>query len=111
MNSCTRSVRVAALGLLALLGAGCASLPPGADYPKPVSNALAQPEETKLGRQFAAAARGHGGDSGFRILTAGVAGFLARAEMLNAAESALPVYKFIFRKDNKIGRLTDGVMG
>ena len=89
MMSWTRRARVAALGLAALLGAGCASLPPGADYPKPVSNALAQPEETKLGRQFVAAARGHGGDSGFRILTAGVAGFLARAEMLNAAERTI----------------------
>jgi putative cardiolipin synthase len=110
MNSCTRSVRVAALGLLALLGAGCASLPPGADYPKPVSSALAQPEETKLGRQFVAAARGHGGDSGFRILTAGVAGFLARAEMLNTAERTIDLEYFIFRQDESGRLLTDALL-
>jgi signal transduction histidine kinase len=46
-------------------------------FPKTVSSALAQPEETRLGKQFADAARARGGNSGFRILSVGVDGFLA----------------------------------
>jgi putative cardiolipin synthase len=106
----TQAMRVAALGLAALLAVGCASLPPGADYPKAASNALAHPEETKLGRHFEATAREHGGDSGFRILTAGVAGFLARAEMLNAAERTIDLEYFIFRQDETGRLLTDALL-
>ncbi|MGZ3240241.1 MAG: hypothetical protein ACXWJK_07610, partial [Burkholderiaceae bacterium] len=39
--------------LIVVLVTGCAGLPPGADYPKTVSSALAHPEQTRLGRQFA----------------------------------------------------------
>ena len=110
MNGSTRTLRFAALGLAALLAAGCASLPPGSDYPKVASNALAQPEETKLGRQFGAAARGHAGNSAFRILTAGVDGFLARAQMLNAAERTIDLEYFIFRQDETGRLLTDALL-
>ena len=69
--------------------------------------ALAHPEQTRLGGQFAAAAREHGGASGFRIITVGVDGFLARAQMIDAAERTLDLQYFIFRGD-ETGRLLTG---
>ena len=47
--------------LIVAVLSGCASLPPGADFPRTVSSALAHPEATRLGRQFEAAAREHDG--------------------------------------------------
>jgi putative cardiolipin synthase len=90
----------------ALLSA-CSTIPPGADFPKTPSRALEHPEETQLGRQFVAAAGKHDGNSGFRILTVGVDGFLARAQMIDAAEKTLDLQYFIFRGD-ETGRLLAG---
>ena len=91
--------RLSTLILLAALLAGCATLPPGSDWPKTSSSALAQPEETRFGRQFAGAAREHGGTSGFRMLAVGVDGFLTRVQMVNAAERTLDLQYFIFHAD------------
>src|SRR5258706_8895590 len=88
---------------------GCAGLPPGADYPKSVSAAFAHPEGTRLGRQFADAAREHGGNSAFRIINAGVDGFQLRMQMIDAAQSALDLQYFIFRGDETGRMLTDGL--
>jgi putative cardiolipin synthase len=83
----------------ALLAAGCATVPPGADAPKPVSHAFAAPEETALGRQFAAAERKHPGLSGFRLLPVGIDSFLLRMEMARAAQRSLDVQYFILQND------------
>jgi putative cardiolipin synthase len=88
---------------------GCAGLPPGADYPKPASAAFAHPEDTRLGRQFADAAREHGRNSAFRIINAGVDGFQLRMQMIDAAQSALDLQYFIFRGDETGRMLTDGL--
>jgi len=96
--------------LVAAFLSGCASLPPGSDFPKTASSALAQPEETRFGRQFANAARKHGGKSGFRMLAAGVDGFLTRVQMVNAAERTLDLQYFIFRADETGQLLTDAVL-
>jgi putative cardiolipin synthase len=93
----------AGLAVAAALIAGCASLP-GADYPRVSSVALANPEDTKLGAQFAVAVKLHDGNSGFRILTAGVDGFLTRVEMIGSAQKSLDLQYFIFRGD-ETGRL------
>src|SRR5512143_2480296 len=95
--------------IVALLG-GCASLPPGSDFPKTASTALAHPEQTRLGRQFSDAARQHGGNSGFRIIPAGADGFLVRMQMINAAERTLDLQYFIFRGDETGRLLTDAVL-
>jgi putative cardiolipin synthase len=92
-----------------LLG-GCALLPPGSDFPKTASTALAYPEQTRLGRQFESSARDHGGTSAFRILSAGVDGFLARAQMINTAERTLDLQYFIFRQDETGQLLTDALL-
>jgi putative cardiolipin synthase len=84
---------------LALL-AGCASLPPGSDYPKTASSALTQPEVTRMGRQLAAAKAEHPGTSGFKLLPVGIDGFLLRMEMAAAAQRTLDVQYFLIQSDN-----------
>ncbi|HLX79912.1 MAG TPA: phospholipase D family protein [Burkholderiales bacterium] len=98
-----------ALLVVALLG-GCASLPPGSDYPKTDSSAFAQPEQTTLGGVFAAAAREHPGNSAFRLLTVGVDGFLSRVQMVNAAQQTIDIQYFIFRADETGQLLTEAVL-
>jgi putative cardiolipin synthase len=98
-----------ALGL-ALLVAGCATLPPGADYPKYPSAALSASPRTSLSRAFAGAARSHPGQSGFRLLSAGTDGFLARLQMIDAAERSLDLEYFIFRQDASGRLLTSAVL-
>lgn len=90
--------------IIAACVSSCSALVPGANFPKTVSVALAHPEETGLGRQFESAATEHGGNSGFRIITLGVDGFLTRMQMIGAAERTLDLQYFIFRGD-ETGRL------
>ena len=90
--------------------AGCASLPPGSDFPKTASTAFAHPEQTQLGQRFESAARDHGDDSGFHLLSVGVDGFLVRAEMINTAQHALDLQYFILRQDETGQLLTDALL-
>jgi putative cardiolipin synthase len=96
--------RFAFLLLLVAFVSGCATLPPGSDFPKAPSSALTNATETRLGRQFDSAARVHDGHSGYRLISAGVDGLTARAEMIDAAERTLDLQYYIFRAD-KTGRL------
>ena len=93
--------------LIAVALVGCAGLPPGADFPKTSSVALAHPEETRLGRQFASAAHEHGEYSAFRVISAGVDGFRARMQMIDAAQRTLDLQYYIFRGDETGRMLTD----
>ena len=88
---------------------GCATLPPGSHYPKAASQAIADPQATRLGQQYAKASGQHSGRSGFRILNVGVDGFLARLEMINAAERTLDLQYYIFRGDETGRLLTDAL--
>ena len=90
-------------GLIALF-AGCASLPPGSDFPKTASSALTRPEQTALGRQLAGAKAEHPGMSGFRLLPVGIDSFLLRMELAKAAERTLDVQYFLIQSDDT-GRL------
>ncbi|NDP47917.1 MAG: phospholipase D family protein, partial [Sulfuriferula multivorans] len=94
---------------VAFLG-GCAGLPPGSDFPRTTSSALAHPEETRLGRQFENASREHAGHSGFRIIPVGADGFLTRMQMINAAQKTLDLQYFIFRGDDTGQQLTRAVL-
>ena len=96
--------------LIVAILSGCASLPPGSDFPKTASSALAHPEDTRFGRQFENAAREHNGNSGFRIIPVGADGFLTRMQMINAAERTLDLQYFIFRGDETGRLLTDAVL-
>jgi len=102
--------RPACVTLIIALLAGCVSLPPGSDYPKTISSALAHPEETRLGRQFEGAIRASRGNSGFRMLAAGVEGFLTRVQMANAAERTLDLQYYILRADDTGKLLADAVL-
>jgi putative cardiolipin synthase len=88
---------------------GCAGLPPGADFPKAASVALAHPEDTRLGQQFASAPHEHGEYSAFRIINVGVDGFQLRMQMVDAAQRTLDVQYYIFRGDETGRMLTDGL--
>jgi putative cardiolipin synthase len=96
--------------LLVAFTGGCASLPPGSSYPKTRSVCLCEPQTTRFGRQFAAAAAQSPGRSGFRIFNVGVDGFLMRLEMINAAERTLDLQYYIFRGDESGGLLTDALL-
>jgi len=88
-----------AIGVIAFL-AGCASLPPGSDFPKTSSNALARPEQTSMGQQLAKAKAEHQGKSGFELLPVGTDSFLLRMEMAQAAERTLDVQYFLIQSDD-----------
>ena len=96
--------------LITCVLSGCASLPPGSEFAKPVSAALDHPEQTRLGQQFDRAAREHDGNSGFRIIQVGADGFLTRMQMINAAERTLDLQYFIFRGDDTGKLLTGAVL-
>ena len=90
----------AALTAVALLAAGCATLPPGLDGPKEVSTALQNPESTALGKQFAAQAKAHPGLSGFRLVIDGTNSFLLHEQIAAKAERTLDVQYFLLRQDD-----------
>jgi cardiolipin synthase C len=96
--------------LLAFSLVGCASLPPGSDYPKTPSTALTEPEATKVGRQFATAAHEHGDESAYRIVSVGVDGFLLRMEMINTAERTLDLQYYILHGDESGRLLTEALL-
>jgi putative cardiolipin synthase len=93
--------------LLAALLMGCAGLPPGADFPKAASVALAHPEDTRLGSQFARASHEHGEYSAFRVISVGADGFRTRLQMIDAAQRTLDLQYYIFRGDETGRMLTD----
>jgi cardiolipin synthase C len=104
-------MRFRALLLIATLAAGgCAGLPPGADYPRTSSAALVQTEETPIGAVFAGQAREHAGNSGFRIMSVGVDGFLTRVQMIAAAKRTLDLQYYIFRGDETGRLLTEALL-
>ncbi len=92
-----------AVALAATLGVafftGCAGLPPGAHFPREASVTRVPPEATRLGAQWTEASRQRNGKSGFRLLNAGVDGFLTRVQMIDASERSLDLQYFIFRGD------------
>jgi putative cardiolipin synthase len=88
------------IALLLPLGlAGCASLPPAANQSKPVTKALDPSLGSRLGNAFRPMASGHGSDSGFRMVSAGIEGLTERIEMIDAAQHSLDLQYYIFRAD------------
>lgn len=79
---------------------GCSTIPPGSEYPRTDSWAIANPETTRLGQRFLTASREHEGKSGFQMINAGLDGFLLRVQMANAAEKTLDLQYYIFRADS-----------
>jgi putative cardiolipin synthase len=96
--------------LMAVTAAGCAGLPPGADFPRTRSQALENVEETPIGALFAAQSVEHDGNSGFRIMSVGVDGFLTRVQMIAAAKRTLDLQYYIFRGDETGRLLTEALL-
>jgi cardiolipin synthase C len=101
--------RIVLVAFAALLLGGCAGLIPGSGYPRLESAALPNPETTKIGRSFAAAAREQAGKSAFRLLPAGLDGFAIRMQMADGAERTLDLQYFIIQEDDT-GRLLTGAL-
>ena len=105
-----RATLIAAAWALALLGAGCASLPPGMDEPKPASIALADSEATTLGRRLAASEKAHPDESGFRLLIDGTDSFALHVEIADKAERTLDVQYFLLLQDDTGKLLLDSLL-
>jgi putative cardiolipin synthase len=71
--------------------------------------ALAHPEETHLGQQFASAAHEHEQQSAFRVVNVGADGFQLRMQMIDAAQRTLDLQYYIFRGDETGRMLTDSL--
>ena len=92
----TRGARIPlALGILLI--AGCASLPK--DYPRTHSTAFQDHETTRIGKEIAARAPQHPGESGFAIIRRGRQAFTARVALADLAEKAIDVQYFLWDSD------------
>jgi putative cardiolipin synthase len=83
--------------VLVCLLAGCATL--HREVPRPPSYAFDNPQQTSLGRGFAAQLAGQPGQSGFRLLPSGQDAFVARAALADAAERSLDLQYHIVAAD------------
>ena len=90
--------------LCALALAGCATLPPGHDFPRPAPVAPVHPPNAALVQPFEAAQSAHPGASGFRLYSIGVDGLLLRLELIRQAQRSLDLQYYIFHGDES-GRL------
>jgi putative cardiolipin synthase len=94
LRNLLRSVSLlAALGLVV----GCASLP--TDYPRTVSKALSQTDDTQLGRSLEPLVQSQAGQSGVHPLGNGVDAFVARLALARVAERSLDVQYYLFHND------------
>jgi len=93
------SIRLAFLCFICLLLGNCATTIP-TDYESPVSTALADPEETELGRFFQHDISAHPGESGVALVATGEQGFRARADLSNQAERSIDAQYYIWENDS-----------
>jgi putative cardiolipin synthase len=103
------TLRTWLVAFCAVLLSACATMPPGANYPKIASTALARPEVTDVGRKVEARAKAHPGLSGFRLFASGSDAFTLRVQMVDSAQRTLDVQYFIF-KDDDTGQLLMSAM-
>ena len=105
-----RRLAMLAAAAAAMFVAGCATLPPGSDFPKTASSAIAQSDDTTLGRQFALQSAQHPGLSGFHLFPRGIDGLLLRTQLVRSAQRSLDVQYFLFVEDYTGKLLLDGVL-
>ncbi|MGC3983297.1 MAG: phospholipase D family protein [Pseudorhodoferax sp.] len=91
--------------LCALWLPGCASLP--SEVQRPVSNALEQTEDTRLGHSIAEhiARTGQRHASGFRLLGATEAAYTSRLSLIDAADRTLDLQYYAILADPSTGQL------
>jgi len=83
--------------LTAALLVSCASV--RYDTPRPLSYAIDHPEETFLGRSFAAQLAEAPGRSGFHLLSSGQEAFLVRAALAESAQRTLDLQYYVVAED------------
>jgi len=106
----TRTAIAIAMVGVALLGAGCATLPPGMDAPKPASSALADPQTTTIGKRIAQGEKAHQGLSGFQLLIDGTDSFALHLAIADKAERTLDVQYFLVVPDDTGKLLLDSLL-
>src|SRR5215510_12665707 len=85
------------LALSVLLFVGCAVM--HKDYPRTASTAFPDHESTAIGKEIAALAAQHPGESGFAIIRRGRQAFTARVALADLAEKSLDVQYFLWERD------------
>lgn len=95
---------------MCLLAAGCAALPAQVALQKPASKALDPSQPTTLGTIFSPLAAEHAGESGFRLVSAGLDGLTARIEMIDSAERAIDLQSYIFHADGSGNLVAQALM-
>ena len=97
--------------IVMLLGTlqGCASLPTGVQ--RPVSSALANPLETRMGQAVAARAARSGGrsDSAFALVGSAELAFTSRMTLIKAAQKTLDIQYYAIFADDTTERLFDAL--
>ncbi|MGI9344474.1 MAG: phospholipase D family protein, partial [Gammaproteobacteria bacterium] len=88
---------LAAVLLLALVVAGCVSVP--FDYPKEPSEAVAASAATELGAESANWAAEHNGASGILLLLSGMDALGARLALMQGAEVSIDAQYFLLKPD------------
>ena len=86
-------------GLALAMLAGCSSLP--RDVERPVSHALSQPQQTKLGQwvQERRPATARSRDSGFQLLGSPETAFASRIALIEAAQKTLDIQYYAIHAD------------
>lgn len=103
------AVRSAACLCLSVFNlAGCVSIP-RIDSPVVPVQAQAPVGETRLSRALDTVVREHQPASGFRMISAGMDGLLARVELIDRADKRLDLQYYIFRSDDS-GRLIQSAL-
>lgn len=96
---------VRALILLSLLWAGgCTTRPPVSDYPRTPSYAIADPQDTALGKTLARATKAHSGESGFRLIPNGSDAFMMRIALVESAQKSIDL-QYFSTHDDSTGKL------
>lgn len=98
-----------ALLLTAAWLTGCASLPSEVD--RPVSTALANPEQTRLGHavQQRAAKAGTRNHSGFALVNSAELAFTSRMALIDAAQKTLDIQYYAIHADETTDRMFDAL--
>ncbi|MDB5890012.1 MAG: phospholipase family protein [Polaromonas sp.] len=104
-----RAFLASGLLLLALLLAGCTSLPSNVE--RPVSTALVNPDQSALGRAVAARAAKAGtrNDSGFALVGNAELAFTSRMTLIKAAQKTLDIQYYAIFADETTERLFEAV--
>jgi putative cardiolipin synthase len=102
-------IRWGSLVVLSLWITGCASLPSKVD--RPVSTALANPSDTRLGQlvQARAAQAGTRNDSGFALVGNAELAFTSRMTLIKAAQKTLDIQYYAIFADDTTERMFDAL--